>query len=184
MRPRQSQCLIWTVLIAYAVLLGLLSARPVFAGGKTDICHFQPGKGTWKLLSVGSPALDSHLENHDDALPGGTTTQTDTVLDEECVVVTCPCEGLENPPAVWGDAFPTGECILANQGTLFALTNRVANADGTLNVFSTGECLLFRGPANPRVSRDGLTDLEVAACEASLRRIAFNDGVTCPEEGL
>jgi hypothetical protein len=59
-----------------------------------DICHFQPGKGTWKLLSVGSPASDAHLQNHDDALPGGATTQTGTVLDADCVEVpvTCPCD--------------------------------------------------------------------------------------------
>jgi hypothetical protein len=128
--------------------------------------------------------VDAHLQHHDDALPGGTTTQTDTFLDAECRVP-CPCEGLENPPAVWGDAFPTGTCSLENSGNLFVLTNQVDNTNGTLNVFSDPpSCLIFRGPGNPRVEIDGLTPLEVAACEASLRQIAFNDGVTCPAEGL
>jgi hypothetical protein len=186
MRLRMPKSRVWSGLVVCAAVLGLTSFGPVHAADKVDICHFQPEQGSWKLLSVGQPAAEAHLRNHDDALPGGTTSQTGTVLDAECVevVVTCPCEGLENPPAVWGDDFPTGECLLVNNGTLFVLTNQVSNADGTLNVFSSGECILFRGPANPQVRIDGLTSLEVAACEASLRRIAFNDGVTCPQEGL
>jgi hypothetical protein len=43
---------------------------------------------------VGQPSAGAHLEHHDDALPGGTTSQTGTVLDAECeeVKANCPCD--------------------------------------------------------------------------------------------
>ena len=66
-------------------------------GRAEEICHFQPGNGTWKKLRVGENAATAHLQNHDDAPPGGTTTQTGTELDEECVEeVVCPCWTLED----------------------------------------------------------------------------------------
>jgi hypothetical protein len=61
---------------------------------KVDICHFQPENGSWKLLSVGQSSVDAHFKNHDDAIPGGTTSQTGTPLDADCneVTVVCPCD--------------------------------------------------------------------------------------------
>ena len=37
--------------------------------------------------------MDAHLQNHDDAIPGRTTSQTGTPLDATCQPVTarCPC---------------------------------------------------------------------------------------------
>ena len=86
----------WMVSAVSAIILGVTSPRPLHAADKVDICHFQSGKGSWKLLSVGQPSAVAHLEHHDDAIPGGTTAQTGTVLDAECVEVTCPCGDASN----------------------------------------------------------------------------------------
>jgi len=66
------------------LLVGVTNAMAA-APPKTDICHFQPENGTWKKLSVGGNAPAAHLKNHDDALPGGTTTETGTRLASSCV---------------------------------------------------------------------------------------------------
>ena len=87
MRSRQWRCNTWTILIVFAVELGLASAGTVFAGDAVDICHFQEESDSWKILSVGQPAIRAHLENHDDAKPGGTTTHTGTLLDANCIPV-------------------------------------------------------------------------------------------------
>src|SRR5207245_9203563 len=51
-------------LLAWAFLFAVANAGTVSAGGKVDICHFQPDEGTWKRLSVGGNASASHLEKH------------------------------------------------------------------------------------------------------------------------
>jgi len=60
---------------------------------KSPVCHFQEDAGTWRLTLLPSKAASSHLAKHDDAVPGGTTAMTSTVLDEACqpVVASCPC---------------------------------------------------------------------------------------------
>jgi hypothetical protein len=181
---------VWTVGVVLSVVVALVLGAPTggSADGGDDDSPCKGLHGVCLGLCTAADALGCQDNEPDRPLIRLVCRNLEKKLEKfDCEIpppVTCPCEGLENPPAVWGDAFPTGECNLVNDGTLFVLTNRVSNTDGTLNVFSTGECILFRGPANPQVSRDGLTDLEVAACEASLRQIALNDGVTCPEEGL
>ena len=84
-----------TIMIVCALVLGVVSLGSVSArNNKMDICHYQEENDGWKLLSVGQPAAGAHLEHHDDALPGGTTSQTGTVLDADCEVVEviCPCD--------------------------------------------------------------------------------------------
>ncbi len=54
---------------------------------KVDVCHYQPGDGVWRKISVGQSSLRGHLESHDDlAGPPGTTAQTTTALDASCGV--------------------------------------------------------------------------------------------------
>jgi hypothetical protein len=79
--------------MACALILGFASLGSVSAAdNKVDICHFQERNDSWKLITVRERAVEGHLENHDDALPGKTTSQTGTVLDANCVEVTCPCD--------------------------------------------------------------------------------------------
>jgi hypothetical protein len=71
--------------VASIALLWVVGASAAVAQkGKVDICHYQPETNSWKLLSVGSSAEGSHLGNHDDATPGGTTSQTGTQLTADC----------------------------------------------------------------------------------------------------
>ena len=89
-----------TIMIVCALVLGFVSLGSVSAeNNRVDICHFQEESGSWKLLSVGQPAAGAHLEQHDDALPGGTTSQTGTVMDADCeeVTATCPCDYSQVP---------------------------------------------------------------------------------------
>jgi hypothetical protein len=93
-----------TIMIACAFMFGFVSLGSVSAGdNKVDICHFQEESNSWKLISVSQIAAAKLLENHDDAIPGGTTAQTGTVLDAGCEVIeiTCPCEGKELLGEVW-----------------------------------------------------------------------------------
>jgi hypothetical protein len=93
MHIRLSKFRVWSGIVVCAAVLGVTSLETVHATEKVDICHFQPGTGSWKLISVGQLAAGAHLEHHDDALPGETTSQTGTVLDTNCqeVTVVCPC---------------------------------------------------------------------------------------------
>jgi hypothetical protein len=99
MRIHLSKSRVWSGIVVCAAVLGLTRVGPVHAKENVEICHFQPGKGSWKLLSVGQSAVDAHLRNHDDALPGGTTSQTGTRLNADCVevTVTCPCDYSQVP---------------------------------------------------------------------------------------
>ncbi len=94
---------LWDALLgtgAFAVVFTFASVSGVEATDHiTDFCHFH--NNGWNLVSLPEPAIERHLENHDDSFPGGQTSQSGTRLDEECVevVVVCPCdfsvEGLE-----------------------------------------------------------------------------------------
>lgn len=89
-----------TMVSAVALLLVGVGTATAAPPPKVDICHFQEEEGTWKKISVGGDAFTLHLANHDDAVPGGTTSTTDTQLDAECqpVVVDLSC----------GDCLATG----------------------------------------------------------------------------
>jgi hypothetical protein len=183
MTDMYTRCL--TLLVAVMVPLGgmlpLVAAAPP---PKVEVCHFQEETGTWKRLSIGAPALRAHLRNHDDALPGGVTVQSDTPLDADCAVVPapCPCEGLTNPPAVWSAAFPAGSCV--SDPVTEVLTVRTAGPDsaGILELLrEDGICAVSLGVGLPRVEETGLSIAESAGCELSLRQIAAGDGVICVE---
>ena len=67
----------------FCLLAGMTSA---FAEKreKVDICHYNEDGGYWELINVNANAFNMHFANHDDALPGGYTTNTNTPLDEYC----------------------------------------------------------------------------------------------------
>ena len=54
---------------------------------KVDICHFQEDEGVWKKITISEKAVSSHMENHDDAMPGGVTSGSGTPLDDDCVTL-------------------------------------------------------------------------------------------------
>lgn len=77
---------------ALGLLITMIYAATASAGGKTAICHYSEEEGSWKSVSIGDKAAVAHMNNHDDAVPGGYTTMSGTNLDEECAVkVECPC---------------------------------------------------------------------------------------------
>lgn len=74
-----------TMVIGLALLLvGVSQSTATPPPPKDTICHFEEEEGTWKQISVGGNASEAHIANHDDALPGGMTTQTGTQLDADC----------------------------------------------------------------------------------------------------
>jgi hypothetical protein len=80
------------VILLAALLLPLMGASPAMAGpSKTLICHWQPDNDAWKLIDVGTNSVAGHFANHDDALPGGTASQSGTELDENCAPTLPPC---------------------------------------------------------------------------------------------
>ena len=85
MRSHQWNTLGLTVAIACVLSCGVVEPGTVVAGNnKVTICHFQPGVDDWVLLTVERTSAPAHMEWHDDAHPGGRTTQTGTVMGMEC----------------------------------------------------------------------------------------------------
>lgn len=130
MHVQQSKILSWIVAIGFAMVLGLPSGGTVFAQGKVDICHFQEDKDSWKLISIGGPALDHHLTQHDDALPGGNTISTGTLLDADCVAVTvsCPCFSVGDIVQIFSDIRELADGVVTETCALGA-TNDLPGTD-------------------------------------------------------
>jgi hypothetical protein len=82
-----------TLCASVAVLIVLLvGVGPSLANTtKVEICHFQEDEGKWKKISVAGNAPAAHIATHDDGLPGGVTSITDTQLDGDCAVVVTAC---------------------------------------------------------------------------------------------
>lgn len=183
------RCLPWKAVgcgfvIAWAVALGFVSfgIEPATAlGPRVDICHFQRAKGSWKLKSQGQRAAATHLENHDDALPGGTTSQTGTDLNANCdEVVPCPCEGLTLMGSTWDDSWDTAACLRIDSDLLLTDARILPGAE--LLAARSGrsaECFLQLIGSEVAIGFRDISEAEVAACEDSLRQIAANDGVSC-----
>ena len=51
---------------------------------KVDICHYDEGR--WIKINISEKAVSSHMKNHDDGMPGGTTSGG-TQLDDDCVTL-------------------------------------------------------------------------------------------------
>ncbi|MEN8175459.1 MAG: hypothetical protein ABFS23_06830 [Pseudomonadota bacterium] len=84
----QSHAKIFTGLLLFFVLA--LTFTSAMAKQGEAICHWQPGKGSWKLVAVSEKSAGNHMANHDDALPGGTSAVTNVRLDENCARQTGP----------------------------------------------------------------------------------------------
>ena len=115
--------------LAYLILVLVFCVDPATAGSHLSICHYQPDNNGWKQLTIGSPAVAKHLTNHDDALPGGTTTQSGLQLDADCapVFTSCPCFSVEDATQALGD---TRE-IAGGAVTETCLTGRTNGLPGT-----------------------------------------------------
>jgi hypothetical protein len=170
-------------LLAWAFLFAVANAGTVSAGGKVDICHFQPDEGTWKRLSVGGNASASHLEKHDDALPGGTTTRTGTALDAECVkvTVTCPCLGMTREGVTWDETFTATQCFQNPGGGLSVDNDPNAMFQGArLKARTLDNSCYIITPTTTYTLATGMSELELHDCFASIREIALNNDVVCP----
>ena len=88
-RSVASRSLLAAVLLLIPMMM--VGARTSLAADKVAVCHYQPDNAAWKLISVGGTASDAHLQNHDDALPGGVTGITGTALDANCEPVLASC---------------------------------------------------------------------------------------------
>jgi hypothetical protein len=59
-------------------------ARPPVAPELVNICHRPDNLSGWEQISIDAAAVDAHLRNHDDAAPGGVTTESGTSLGADC----------------------------------------------------------------------------------------------------
>jgi hypothetical protein len=96
--------------------------------------------------------------------------------------VTCPCEGASNPTGTvtWNDQFHVIRCLV--------FPDSIAVTDGTLKLLeahgpeaSTNANFCEMVDLNGQTLSREITGEEFEACNDSLRQIAANDGVICPE---
>ena len=73
------------VLVAMLLTAAPLGAKP----NKVDVCHLD-GNGTYRLITIAEPAVDSHLSNHGDALPGDDHPDPGYVFGDDCTAVEDP----------------------------------------------------------------------------------------------
>jgi hypothetical protein len=175
---------IWTVGVVCAVVFGLTSAGGSMPKDKVDICHFAEETGTWKLISVGAPATRAHLENHNDAIPGGTTSKTGTALDAECKEVTCPCDYSAENLLRLGITGVADGCIVTDTGAvlgtdcLFGPPGPTGCSGPLINVQATARSCSIR--ADPIFSDIlDLTAAELQACRDDVIQAAQALGITC-----
>ena len=73
-------------LITVAIVNGCLGAVQAKAvkEPKTEICHFDTDEGIFKKISVSGNAVQVHLDNHGDLLPGVDNGEGEIILDEDC----------------------------------------------------------------------------------------------------
>lgn len=186
---RMSKTILLPGVFVCAVVLGLVSLDSVSArNNKVNICHYQEGNDSWKLISVGQPAAGAHLQNHDDALPGGTTSKTGTMLDADCeeVTVICPCWNTDEVVAAFAtwesipnDA-PIGPTCLpfvirASESTRVGNGLPLLRAEaGVIEGENACEFELIGDPEQVllRVFRNVITDEEVRVCQDELATAA------------
>jgi hypothetical protein len=76
--------------IPISVNLTGLEVNRSAAPAPVTICHRPDNLSGWEQISIGAAAVDFHLRNHDDAVPGGVTTESGTSLGADCEPVP-PC---------------------------------------------------------------------------------------------
>lgn len=76
-------------------LLALSSSAAFAAAPKVSLCHYDADIDEWKLINIGSSAVDAHLTNHGDEYPGAfyPDMDGDGFGDDLGVTSNCPAEG-------------------------------------------------------------------------------------------
>jgi len=112
----------------------------------------------------------------------------ESCTESGCVSNICPCEGDVYGPVAWGSSFPTARCVLfpiGEAGYKFA-TNTTERTSGQW------ELQTYEDPEDGRTSCVAqtlggagvtirpTTPGQHAACLASIRQIALEDGIICP----
>ena len=90
---------------------------------KEDICHFDADTGLFTKISVSGNAKQKHLNNHGDALPGGTNIAGTIDVDENCIEV--------NPPDVIARAYIDKNREPGYQGDKDIVIAELLDSDGT-----------------------------------------------------
>lgn len=153
--PGQIRPLTLAAACALAIACGSNSRNPVapaadFSGGepavsaaKVEVCHYSEESMTFKLLSIGAPALDAHLA-HGDGLPGGPVPSTPGMkFDANCAAVAiAPVLDQSNITYLtFGGAGAPGSSVTAFQYVAQTFTVGIS---GTLAKVDLG---LYRDPA-------------------------------------
>ena len=138
---------------------------------KVAVCHYDDEAGTYERIEVGAPALDAHLRNHPDGVPGGEVPEADapSTFDDDCAVVpdapgTCSVEyGVDDQgrPTVTVTAVLTDESLFPVdralttvspgadlvQGSVFANPRFIRNEDGVTIGFAGQRTVVDEGAA-------------------------------------
>jgi hypothetical protein len=88
-----------TILLVAIFAVTLFGASTAMAEPreKVLVCHYDDEYDYWKLIDISGNAVEKHFANHDDALPGGVTSQTGTTLNNSCEPTLPSCgDCLEN----------------------------------------------------------------------------------------
>jgi hypothetical protein len=86
---------------------------------------------------VGQSAAGAHLEHHDDAFPGETTSQTGAVLNADCVeeAVACPCDFTLN---AWSQLGIESDITCFVNGTIAAPEDSFMGTQNSIGTYITG----------------------------------------------
>ena len=88
----QSNRFLFVLLIAvFSLSMFAASSAMAEPREKVDICHYDEEYGYWVHINISGNAAPAHFANHDDAIPGGVTSQSGTALDNSCVPTLDSC---------------------------------------------------------------------------------------------
>lgn len=126
--------LIKQFIVTTLTALGILISGASFAIEKTPICHHSEEDGTWKLISIPENAVARHIQNHDDGLPGESSSQTNTALQNDCAVTQCSGTTAPGLTGCWflGEFGESCDDVCSNVGLSYdEATNTVAGYAGS-----------------------------------------------------
>lgn len=88
----QSNRFVLAVLVAvFSLSMFAASSAMAEKREKILICHYDEEYDYWKLIDINGNAAPAHFANHDDAIPGGVTSQSGISLDNSCEPVLDSC---------------------------------------------------------------------------------------------
>lgn len=139
---------------------------------KVDICHFDEDTGTFSVINISGNAVDKHIANHGDKIPGGGE------LDENCEPVDepveeCPCWTADRINSV---AWVTRSDDGSGDGS-FVVLETSGELDVALAglIFGTTLVCNSSGPAIGPEAMAEITQAEANACVDLLRSAAIAD---------